>query len=128
MSAHEEYVDTSVKRRRRWAIEIKRRIVDESLEGSASVAQLGQKYEVNANQTFQWRKQCREGRLEDSSSSTLLPVTVSTELVVQATNLRSSSGPVPAGTPKIELPKGNLLVAESVDVAVLRVVLECLLR
>ena len=41
-------MDTSVKRRRRWAIEIKRRIAEESFEGSASVAQLAQKYAVNA--------------------------------------------------------------------------------
>jgi transposase len=122
-------VDTSVKRRRRWAVEIKRRIVEESLQGNASVAELSQKYAVNANQIFQWRKQYRERRQEDSSSSTLLPVTVTKELVVRATTPRSSSsGPTPAGTLKIELPKGNLRIAGSVDVAVLRVVLECLLR
>ena len=121
-------MDTSVKRRRRWAIEIKRRIAEESFEGSASVAQLAQKYAVNANQIFLWRKQYREGRQEDSSSSTLLPVTVTNELVVQATVPRSSSGPAPTGTLKIELPKGNLRIVGSVDLAVLRTVLECLLR
>jgi transposase-like protein len=55
-------VNTSGKRRRHWAIEIKRRIAEESLAGSASVAQVAQKYAVNANQSFLWRKQYREGR------------------------------------------------------------------
>jgi len=49
-------VDTSVKRRRSWTVEAKRRITEESFEGKASVAELSQKYAVNANQIFQWRK------------------------------------------------------------------------
>jgi transposase len=57
-------VDTSGKRRRSWTVEVKRRIAEESFEGNASVAQLSQKYAVNANQIFQWRKNYREGRLE----------------------------------------------------------------
>jgi transposase-like protein len=77
-------VDTSAKRRRHWAIEIKRRIAEESFAGSASVAQLGQKYAVNANQIFLWRKQYREGRLDNNTSTKLLPVTVSKEVVVSA--------------------------------------------
>ena len=120
-------MDTSAKRRRRWAIEIKRRIAEESFAGSASVAQLGQKYAVNANQIFLWRKQYRDGRLGDNGSAKLLPVTVSKEIVVQATNPRSSSGESPTGTLKIELPKGKLRIAGRVDLGVLRAVLECLL-
>jgi transposase len=119
-------VDTSVKRRRRWAIEIKRRIAEESFEGSASVAQLAQKYAVNANQIFLWRKQYREGRL-DNTSTKLLPVTVSKEVVVSTANPRNPSGQAPTGTLQIELAKGNLRIAGSVDLAVLRTALECLL-
>ena len=79
-------MDTAAKRRRRWAIEIKRKIAEESFAGSASVAQLGQKYAVNANQIFLWRKQYREGRLDNNTSTKLLPVTVSKEVVVSAAN------------------------------------------
>ena len=43
-------MDTSVKRRRSWTVEAKRRITEESFEGKASVAELSQKYAVNANQ------------------------------------------------------------------------------
>jgi transposase len=120
-------VDTSAKRRRSWTVEAKRRIAEESFEEKASVAELSQKYAVNANQIFQWRKKYREGRLGTSISTKLLPVTVSKEIVVQAANPRSSSGESPAGTLKIELPKGKLRIAGRVDLAVLRAVLECLL-
>ncbi len=119
-------MDTTGKRRRRWAAEEKRRIAEESFEGNFSVAQLGQKYAVNANQIFLWRRQYRERRRENNTSIDLLPVTVSNELVVKAANPRNMSGHAPAGTLQIELPKGNLRIAGSVDLAVLRTALECL--
>ena len=119
-------MDTSGKRRRSWSIEVKRKIAEESFEGNSSVAQLGQKYAVNANQIFQWRKQYRAGRLENSTSINLLPVTVSKELVVKAATPRNSSCPATTGTLKIELAKGTLRIAGSVDLVVLRTALECL--
>jgi len=62
-------VDTSkqvlgeVRTRRRWAIEEKRRITQETFVSGASVARIAQRYALNANQLFQWRKKYREGRL-----------------------------------------------------------------
>jgi transposase len=120
-------VDTSGKRRRSWTVEVKRRIAEEGFEGNASVAQLSQKYAVNANQIFQWRKKYGEGRLENSTSINLLPVTVSKEVVVRAANPGSRSCQATAGTLQIELPKGTLRIAGSVDLVVLRTALECLL-
>jgi transposase len=120
-------VDTSEKKRRRWTLEAKHKIVDESLEGSASVAELAQKYAVNANQIFQWRKKYREGRLKKSTSINLLPVTVSQEAIVKAVEESRTPCLPPTGTLKIELPKGNLRIAGRVDLGVLRTALECLL-
>ena len=120
-------MDTIGKRRRSWTVEAKRRITEESFEGKISVAELSQKYAVNANQIFQWRKRYREGRLGDNGSSKLLPVTVSKEIVVQAANPRSSYGESATGTLKLELPKGKVRIAGRVDVEVLRFVLGCLL-
>jgi transposase len=119
-------VDTSGKRRRRWNVEVKRRIAEESFEARASVAELSQKYGVNANQIFQWRKKYREGRLGNSTSINLLPVTVSRETAVEAENSRNRCRRV-AGSLKIELPKGTLRIGGSVDLAVLRTAIECLL-
>ena len=120
-------MDTTGKRRRRWSTELKQRIAEESFEGNTSVAQLSQKYAVNANQIFLWRKQYREGRLESSRSINLLPVTVSKEVVVAAANPHNTSRQASTGTLQIELTKGNLRIAGSVDLAVLRTALECLL-
>ncbi|MFZ3378518.1 MAG: transposase [Candidatus Acidiferrales bacterium] len=114
-------MDTTGKRRRRWSAELKQRITEESFEGNTSVAQLSQKYAVNANQIFLWRKQYR------STSINLLPVTVSKEVVVAAANPGNTSCQASTGTLKIELAKGNLRIAGSVDLTVLRAVLECLL-
>jgi transposase-like protein len=36
-------------------VDAKRKTAEESFEGNSSVAQLGQKYAVNANQIFLWR-------------------------------------------------------------------------
>ncbi len=119
-------MDTSVKRRRSWTVEAKRRITEESFEGKASVAELSQKYAVNANQIFQWRKKYREGRLGNSTAINLLPVTVSREMVVEAESPRACSRQA-TGSLKIELPKGTLRVAGCVDLGVLRTTLECLL-
>ena len=73
-------MDTSGKRRRSWSTEVKRKIAEESFAGNSSVAQLGQKYAVNANQIFKWRKDYREEGLKSSPSVDLLPVTVSREI------------------------------------------------
>jgi transposase len=120
-------VDTSAKRRRRWTVEVKRQIVEESFAGDSSVARLAQKYAVNANQIFKWRKDYREAGLKNSHSINLLPVTVSREIVVPAANPRNPSCQAAAGTLRIELRKGNLWIAGSVDLTVLRTALECLL-
>lgn len=90
-------MDTTGKRRRRWSAELKQRIAEESFEGNTSVAQLSQKYAVNANQIFLWRKQYR------STSINLLPVTVSKEVVVAAANPGNTSCQASTGTLKIEL-------------------------
>lgn len=48
----------SVERRRRyWSKEEKRLIVAESFEEGASVAEVTRRYDVNANQLFNWRRQ-----------------------------------------------------------------------
>ena len=54
-------MDTIGKRRRSWTVEAKRRITEESFEGKISVAELYQKYAVNANQIFPWRRSIERG-------------------------------------------------------------------
>lgn len=45
------------RRRRSWSLDEKRRIVDESLEDGASLAEVARRHDLNANQLFTWRRQ-----------------------------------------------------------------------
>jgi transposase-like protein len=56
-----------VLQRRRHSVEEKRRVVEETLEPGASVARAARSHGVNANQVFAWRRQYRQGLLEDTN-------------------------------------------------------------
>jgi transposase len=56
-------VITSVQRRRRWAPEEKRSILEEGEQPGNSLSAVARKYGVNPNQLFHWRKLMREGAL-----------------------------------------------------------------
>ena len=49
-------------RRRYWTAEEKRRIVEETLSSTLSVASLARQHGVNANQVFYWRKLYHAGQ------------------------------------------------------------------
>ena len=53
------------KRRLRSKLE-RRQIVEETLKPGASVSLVARAHDVNANQVFKWRKQYREGRLDNA--------------------------------------------------------------
>jgi transposase len=112
-------------KRRRRSLEEKRRIVEETLESGASVAQVARRHAVNANQVFYWRKKYREGRLGKGRSSNLLPVAVSD--IPWSKQVRCASSRCPLGVMEIKLPKGQLRITGSVEAESLRIVLECLL-
>src|SRR2546421_602192 len=112
-------------KRRRRALEEKRRIVEETLESGASVARVARRHAVNANQVFYWRKKYREGRLGKGRSSNLLPVAVSD--IPWSKQVRCASSRSPLGAMEIKLPKGQLRITGSVEAESLRIVLECLL-
>ena len=133
-----EYVDTSARAvahreptRRRWAVEEKRRIVEQTLAAGGSVARVARAYGVNANQVFQWRRQYRRGLLGSGNTEavSLLPVRVTEALAGEAGR---SSGEqrrrTALGMIQVELPRGRVRITGSVDAESLRVVIECLLR
>ena len=113
-------------RRRRWPIEEKRRIVQETLAPHASVARTAQRYAVNANQIFNWRRAYRDGRLENSTSASLLPVKVVGEQLVEAAKAQGLALPPPVGRLEIQLSKGILQITGAVDLMALRTAIECL--
>lgn len=113
--------------RRRWTLAEKRRIAEESFASKASVARLAQRYALNANQIFQWRKRYREGRLVSEGEAKLLPVTITEEPLPKAAKAAEPTAGVPIGTIEIQLPKGKLRITGKVELLTLRTAIECLL-
>jgi hypothetical protein len=54
-----------VRRLKHYAIDLKRRIVEETFAPGASVSIVARRHDVNANLVFDWRKKYRQGTLVD---------------------------------------------------------------
>ena len=114
-------------RRRRRSAEERRVIVEETLASGASVARVAQKYGVNANQVFQWRRLYRDGHLgaPPQTGMKLLPVSVAEDEEVRPAPI--ADAPVSVGAIHIELPgEVRISLEGTVDPATVRVVLESL--
>ena len=72
------------KRRKRWSVTEKRRIVELTLEPGASVAPVAQAAGVNANQVFQWQRAFHNADLLSGGSTALLSVVVGAEAATVA--------------------------------------------
>src|SRR5436309_14703437 len=129
MDTSEETTLETIKqtKRRRRALEEKRRIVEETLAAGASVARVARRHAVNVNQVFYWRKKYREGRLGKVSSSNLLPVTISEIPTNKSGQVRGVAPRCTSGTMEIQVAKGQLRVMGNVEAEALRTVLEYLL-
>ena len=112
--------------RRFWSSDEKRRMVAESLAPGASVSKVAQRYGVNANLLFTWRR--RETRSAASGGLEplrLLPVRVADEGMAAAPIAPSA----PAGRMEIALVGGErVVVGADVDAAALARVVKALSR
>lgn len=108
-----EVVETG--RRRRWSLEAKRRIVEESLVPGMSASSVARRHGISPSHLFLWRKAHREGGLS-GTWPTFAPVTV--------------EAPGPAGG-RMEIVTANgrrLIVGPDVDPAALVRLVEALER
>ena len=71
--------DASRPRRRSWPAEEKRKIVAESFAPGASVAQVAQRYGLNANMLFTWRRQFQPTLPARLDAAQFVPVSISPE-------------------------------------------------
>jgi transposase len=127
-----EIAEGTSSRRRYWTAEEKRRIVEETLSSTLSVASLARQHGVNANQVFYWRKLyhagqlCTDERMEQPRNVRLLAVSVDSDEPPEAEPEPSKSA-TPGITMNIEIPGRALISFEGVlDAAVIRAVVESL--
>ena len=109
----------------------KRRIVEQTLEPGASVAQVALANGVNANQVFSWRRAFQRGELVESTgdSTALLPVVIAAaqEPPKQEQGVSAAEPAGGSGAIHIEFPGRVLITAErGADPELLRAVLESL--
>lgn len=111
------------RKRRSWNRDEKCRIVDESLEEGASIAEIARRHDVNANQLFTWRRQFGLDPAELKELTPILPVTIAPDTMVEESDLGSS------GQMEIVLAEGDrIMVWADVDTAALKRVLKALSR
>jgi transposase len=110
-----EVVETG--RRRRWSVEAKRRIVEESLVPGMSASSVARRHGISPSHLFLWRKAHRDGALSGTWPA-FAPVTV------EAPDRGLAGG-------RIEVVTGNgrrLIVGPDVDLAALVRLVEALER
>ena len=83
--------------RRRWPLDLKRRIVEETLAAGASVAVVARRHGVNANQVFTWRRHHRRGLLGASQ----VPVLAAVKIVSAAGHLTARRSRSSGGSPGV---------------------------
>jgi transposase len=111
------------RRRRSWSLDEKRRIVEESLEDGASLAEVARRHDLNANQLFTWRRQFGVEPAEPKQLAPILPVTIALDRAAEETD------PGPSGQIEIVLADGDrILVWSDVETAALTRVLKALSR
>ena len=111
------------RRRRSWSLDEKRRIVDESLEDGASLAEVARRHDLNANQLFTWRRQFGVEAAGPKGVAPILPVTIALETAAEEPDPGSS------GQIEIVLADGDrILVWSDVETAALMRGLKALSR
>jgi transposase len=107
--------------RRRWSLEDRQRIVQASLKGGTTVSAVAKVYGVHPSQIYDWRKQRRQEK-QRSKAALLLPVEVAETVQSEVPEAKQPGGVV------IEARSARVTLNGHVDVAVIRAVLECLVR
>jgi transposase len=119
----EEDATGLLRKRRSWSLDEKRRIVEESLEDGASIAEVARRHDLNANQLFGWRRQFGFEPDGPKDLAPILPVTIAPDMAAK------ESDPGSSGQMEIVLADGDrILVWSDVETAALTRVLKALSR
>jgi transposase len=108
-------------RRRRWSLQDKLRIVEETLQPGVTVSEVARRHGLAPSVVFTWRRLAREGRLGDAGP-TFVPVEITP---VPAQVPSAASPPRRIGLIEIVLGRGRRIrVDREVDAEALRRVLQ----
>jgi transposase len=108
-------------RRRRWSLQDKLQIVEETLQSGVTVTEVARRHGLAPSVVFTWRRLAREGRLGDAGPS-FMPVEI-TPVPAQAPS--AASPPRRIGLIEIVLGRGRRIrVDRDVDAEALRRVLQ----
>jgi transposase len=126
---------TGVERRRRWTLEEKLRIVAETEQPGAGIAEIARQYEISRGLLWNWRSQVRRGVLKAELPPVFLPMRTISE-AADFRNTRhvepSATGAdsaVSSGKIEITLPDGtSIKVGHDVGLVTLRRVMSVLRR
>ena len=111
-----------VERRRRWSLQDKLQIVDETLQPGVTVTEVARRHGLAPSVVFTWRRLAREARLGNHAGPTFVPVEI-TPVPTQTTPMVSSSRRT--GLIEIVLGRGRRVrVDREVDAEALRRVLQ----
>jgi transposase len=111
------------RKRRSWTRDEKRRIVEESLERGASIAEVARRHGLNANLLFTWRRKMGVEAIAESDVARMLPVTIAPGF--------SAEGPGPCATGQMEIvleTGARIIVWADVETAALTRVLKAMAR
>lgn len=123
MSRNDDGPPALERKRRSWAMDEKRRIVDESLEEGASIAEVARRHDLNTNQLFTWRRQFGVVPTAPQELAPILPVTITPEAATEY------SAPGSTGQMEIVLAEGDrIIVWADVEAAALSRVVKTLRR
>jgi transposase len=120
---NDDHFATGERRRRSWSRDEKRRIVEESLQEGASIAEVARRHELNANLLFTWRRKMGAEPDGRDDPMPILPVTITRETAGEG------SCPGSAGQMEIILSGDDrIIVWADVETAALTRVLKALSR
>lgn len=123
MSRNDDDPPALRRKRRSWALDEKRRIVGESLEDGASIAEVARRHDLNTNQLFTWRRQFGVELAAPQERASILPVTITPDATAEY------SAPGSTGQMEIVLADGDrIIVWADVETAALSRVVKALRR
>jgi transposase len=118
---------TGVERRRRWSAAEKLRIVAETEQPGAGIAEIARRYEISRGLLWNWRSQVRRGVLRSEPQAVFVPMQVISELSAGERTKRAEppaeAGPDAVADSRIEitLPNGTVIrVGQEISLATLR--------